>query len=60
VLTSKPRPTDAYGRAIGRISVVQPPNDADLLELLFRYAPDGAELQKILVANPATLFGFSD
>jgi 2-pyrone-4,6-dicarboxylate lactonase len=40
--------------------VVQPPNDADLLELLIRYAPDSAELEKILVANPATLFGFAD
>jgi hypothetical protein len=30
------------------------------LELLFRYAPESAELQKILVANPATLFGFCD
>jgi 2-pyrone-4,6-dicarboxylate lactonase len=40
--------------------VVQPPNDADLLELLYRYAPDEAELQKILVTNPARLFGFDD
>ena len=28
------------------VSVVQPPNDADLLELLYRYAPDEAELRK--------------
>jgi len=42
------------------VSVVQPPNDADLLELLYRYAPDEAELQKILVTNPARLFGFPD
>jgi predicted TIM-barrel fold metal-dependent hydrolase len=42
------------------VSVVQPPNDADLLELLYRYAPDEAELQKILVTNPAKLFGFGD
>jgi hypothetical protein len=34
---------------------VQPPNDADLLELLYRYASDR---QKILVDNPAKLFGF--
>jgi 2-pyrone-4,6-dicarboxylate lactonase len=40
------------------VSAVQPPNDADLLELLYRYAPDEAELQKILVTNPAKLFGF--
>jgi 2-pyrone-4,6-dicarboxylate lactonase len=40
------------------VSAVQPPNDADLLELLYRYAPDDAELEKILVTNPAKLFGF--
>ncbi len=42
------------------VSVVQPPNDADLLELLYRYAPDEAELRKILVTNPAKLFGFEN
>ena len=42
------------------VSVVPPPNDADLLELLYRYAPDEAELQKILVTNPAKLFGYQD
>lgn len=42
------------------VSVVQPPNDADLLELLYRYAPDEAELRKILVTNPARLFGFDN
>jgi predicted TIM-barrel fold metal-dependent hydrolase len=42
------------------VSVKQPPNDADLLELMFRYAPDQAELEKILVHNPAKLFGFPD
>ncbi|MBN8990081.1 MAG: amidohydrolase family protein [Rhizobiales bacterium] len=42
------------------VSVVQPPNDADLLELLYRYAPDEAELRKILVTNPAELFRFHD
>jgi hypothetical protein len=42
------------------VSVVQPPNDADLLELLYRYVADDAELQKILVTNPAKLFGFAD
>jgi 2-pyrone-4,6-dicarboxylate lactonase len=42
------------------VSVVQPPNDADLLELLYRYAPEEAELQKILVTNPAKLFGYED
>ncbi|MGJ4942524.1 amidohydrolase family protein [Bradyrhizobium sp. HKCCYLS1011] len=42
------------------VSVVQPPNDADLLELLYRYVPDEALLEKVLVKNPATLFKFSD
>ena len=34
------------------------PNDADLIELLFRFAPDADARQKILVDNPAKLFGF--
>ncbi len=42
------------------VSVKQPPNDADLLELMFRYAPDQAELETILVHDPAKLFGFPD
>jgi 2-pyrone-4,6-dicarboxylate lactonase len=40
------------------VSLVQPPNDADLLELFYRYAPDQSERQKILVDNPAKLFRF--
>jgi 2-pyrone-4,6-dicarboxylate lactonase len=39
--------------------VVQPPNDADLLELFYRYAPDAEERRRILVHNPAKLFGFA-
>jgi predicted TIM-barrel fold metal-dependent hydrolase len=35
------------------------PNDAELVELLFRYAPDEADLQRILVDNPRRLFAFS-
>jgi hypothetical protein len=31
-----------------------------VLELLYRYAPDEAELKKILVTNPAKLFGFDN
>jgi 2-pyrone-4,6-dicarboxylate lactonase len=42
------------------VSVVQPPNDADLLELLYSYVADEAELGKILVTNPARLFGFEN
>ena len=40
------------------VSVVQPPNDAELLELLYRYAFDPEERRRILVSNPANLFGF--
>lgn len=41
------------------VSMRQPPNEADLLDLLYRYAPDEAALKKILVDNPARLFGFA-
>ncbi|MDF2116248.1 amidohydrolase family protein [Roseiarcaceae bacterium H3SJ34-1] len=34
------------------------PNDADLLELLYQYLPDEADQHKVLVDNPARLFGF--
>ncbi|KAB7566055.1 amidohydrolase family protein, partial [Verminephrobacter sp. Larva24] len=40
------------------VSVQQPPNEGALLELLYRFAPDAATRQKILVDNPARLFGF--
>jgi predicted TIM-barrel fold metal-dependent hydrolase len=34
------------------------PNDADLVDMLLDWAPDEALRQRILVDNPATLFGF--
>lgn len=34
------------------------PNDGDLLELLFQFAPDEKVRRKILVDNPAALYGF--
>jgi predicted TIM-barrel fold metal-dependent hydrolase len=37
-----------------------PPNDADLLELLYRYVRDEAELRRILVDNPAKLFCYEN
>jgi 2-pyrone-4,6-dicarboxylate lactonase len=40
------------------VSVKQPPNEGDLVEQLYRYAPSEALLQKILVDNPAAFFGF--
>jgi predicted TIM-barrel fold metal-dependent hydrolase len=41
------------------VSKKPPPNDAELLELLYRYAPDETTLRMILVDNPARLFGFA-
>ncbi|THU05046.1 2-pyrone-4,6-dicarboxylate hydrolase [Lampropedia puyangensis] len=40
------------------ISIKQPPNEGDLLDLLRRFAPDDATLHRILVDNPARFFGF--
>jgi predicted TIM-barrel fold metal-dependent hydrolase len=40
------------------VSVKQPPNEGDLLELLYRIAPDPMTRRKVLVDNPAALFGF--
>jgi 2-pyrone-4,6-dicarboxylate lactonase len=40
------------------VSTRQPPNEADLLEFLYRCAPDAGERRAILVDNPAKLFGF--
>ena len=40
------------------VSTSQPPNEADLIELLYRATHDDAERQKIFVDNPARLFGF--
>ena len=34
------------------------PDDADLLALLLRYLPDRDAIEKVLVSNPARLFGF--
>lgn len=41
------------------VSMKQPPNDAELLELLYKYAPDQEDQRRILVTNPANLFGFN-
>ena len=40
------------------VSTTQPPNEADLIELLYRATHDDAERKRILVDNPARLFGF--
>jgi len=41
------------------VSTSQPPNEADLVELLYRATHDDAERKRILVDNPARLFGFA-
>src|SRR4029077_1109986 len=41
------------------VSVQDPPDDAALLDLLFDWAPDVAVRHRILVENPAELYGFS-
>jgi predicted TIM-barrel fold metal-dependent hydrolase len=35
------------------------PNDATLVDLLFEWAPDEATRRRILVENPAELYGFT-
>jgi 2-pyrone-4,6-dicarboxylate lactonase len=40
------------------VSRSQPPNEADLIELLYRATNSDEERRKILVDNPARLFGF--
>jgi 2-pyrone-4,6-dicarboxylate lactonase len=35
------------------------PNDGDLVDLLAEFAPDEQTRKKILVANPAKLYGFN-
>jgi len=40
------------------VSTSQPPNEADLIELLYRATNSDEERRKILVDNPAKLFGF--
>lgn len=40
------------------VSKNPPPNDAELLELLYRMVRNDAELQRVLVDNPARLFGY--
>jgi predicted TIM-barrel fold metal-dependent hydrolase len=42
------------------VSKQPPPNDADLLELMYRYVRDEAELRKIMVDNPSKLFGYEN
>ena len=41
------------------VSTTQPPNEADLVELLYRATHDDGERKRILVDNPAKLFGFA-
>jgi|TARA_B100000315_G_scaffold242459_1_gene264658 predicted TIM-barrel fold metal-dependent hydrolase len=36
------------------------PNDGDLMDLMFDYAPDETVRRKVLVDNPAAFYGFDD
>jgi 2-pyrone-4,6-dicarboxylate lactonase len=36
------------------------PDDGHLVDLIPRYAPDRVTRQKLLVNNPAALYGFGD
>jgi predicted TIM-barrel fold metal-dependent hydrolase len=40
-------------------NVTQMPNDGDLADAIFEWVPDSAARQKILVDNPARLYGFA-
>lgn len=40
------------------VSKKPPPNDAELMELFYRYVRDDAEARRILVDNPSKLFGY--
>ena len=42
------------------VSKQPPPNDADLLELMYRYVRNESELHKIMVDNPSKLFGYDN
>ena len=42
------------------IAQQQMPNDGDLLDALASWAPDAALRQRILVDNPARLYGFEE
>ena len=56
---SPPRPSAWCGAATGRIRPRQDkPDDAVLFDLLSDWAPDEATRQRILVDNPAKLYGF--
>ena len=35
-----------------------PPDDAEVLDLLLTWAPDAAIRERVLVSNPAALYGF--
>jgi predicted TIM-barrel fold metal-dependent hydrolase len=36
------------------------PNDGDLTDLIADWLPDAALRERVLVANPAALYGFAD
>ena len=48
-----------WGTDWPHVMVTKPmPNDADLCDLFFQWVPDPAARRRILVDNPAELYGF--
>ncbi len=56
--TDWPHPNGAAGRALTEISPPFPIDDGLLLNQLTKWVPDAATRKKILVDNPARLYGF--
>lgn len=56
--TDWPHPIPAPGRKPTEVSPFAPIDDGEVLNQLPQWAPDAATRQKILVANPARLYGF--
>jgi predicted TIM-barrel fold metal-dependent hydrolase len=56
--TDWPHPESSPGRCVGDIAPPYPVDDGLLLNQLPKWVPDPAIREKILVANPARLYGF--
>jgi predicted TIM-barrel fold metal-dependent hydrolase len=54
--TSMPAPGSLWSRRLTDWSAM--PNDGDLADLLAHWVPDAGVRERILVANPARLYGF--
>ena len=56
--TNWPHPNSGSGRKPTEVTPLWPVDDAFVLNLLPSWAPDAAVRRKILVDNPAGLYGF--